>query len=215
VLLYSCQQRPWKLRCAPLTSWCQQIASKCYKPKPKTKLWPLLVLSQILQDWWVYSKTRQLLWYALLWLDEFPLQAAPAAGPWEEKVTSYYDVVRKPCPPCVVPIPTGCLGGHEVSDLPCSSCQPYNCHRPCGRLLACGNHYCSKECHTVTGAPNDKVWMDHSGRRWELSHPSHISSGLSRGRCQLRKRCYRVYLPISFRPWRITFSPHICMPAAI
>lgn len=32
--------------------------------------------------------------------------------------------------------------------------KPSSCHRPCGRLLACGNHTCNLACHTVESAPD-------------------------------------------------------------
>lgn len=37
------------------------------------------------------------------------------AGPWD-LINSYKtELVEKPCPPCKVPIPISCFGGHEVS----------------------------------------------------------------------------------------------------
>uniref|UniRef100_A0A6J0TA16 NF-X1-type zinc finger protein NFXL1 isoform X1 n=1 Tax=Pogona vitticeps TaxID=103695 RepID=A0A6J0TA16_9SAUR len=72
------------------------------------------------------------------------------AGPWEQSNEPAFVQTALPCPPCQVPIPTQCLGKHEVSPLPCHAAAPYSCKRVCGRLLDCQNHTCMKECHTVT-----------------------------------------------------------------
>ncbi|KAG1960505.1 NF-X1-type zinc finger protein NFXL1 [Pimephales promelas] len=72
------------------------------------------------------------------------------AGPWEKPSTPAFVQKALPCPPCLVPIPTACLGKHEVSPVPCHARGPFSCGRPCGRSLACGNHTCSLECHHVT-----------------------------------------------------------------
>ncbi|XP_063216921.1 NF-X1-type zinc finger protein NFXL1 [Bacillus rossius redtenbacheri] len=72
------------------------------------------------------------------------------AGPWEA-VSPQLEVRDLPCPPCAVPVPVTCPGGHETSDQPCSSARPHPCGRVCGRALPCGNHNCSKPCHTVSG----------------------------------------------------------------
>ncbi|MBN3315137.1 NFXL1 protein, partial [Atractosteus spatula] len=69
------------------------------------------------------------------------------AGPWEQPPEPVFVQTALPCPPCQVPIPQACLGNHEVSPLPCHAVGPYSCRRPCGRLLACGNHTCARECH--------------------------------------------------------------------
>ncbi|CAL1287464.1 unnamed protein product [Larinioides sclopetarius] len=70
-------------------------------------------------------------------------------GPWDLRNSYRMELVCKPCSPCPVPIPVTCLGGHEVQNLPCSSAQSTSCGRKCGRLLSCGNHTCSLECHSV------------------------------------------------------------------
>ncbi|KAL0970526.1 hypothetical protein UPYG_G00243260 [Umbra pygmaea] len=62
-----------------------------------------------------------------------------------------------PCPPCLVPIPTACLGEHEVSPVPCHRKGPFSCKRLCGRTLTCGNHSCRKECHYVTATTKLQV----------------------------------------------------------
>ncbi|XP_034267249.1 NF-X1-type zinc finger protein NFXL1 [Pantherophis guttatus] len=71
-------------------------------------------------------------------------------GPWERSTTPAYIQTALPCPPCNVPIPTQCLGKHEISPLPCHTAGPYSCKRVCGRWLDCQNHTCPKECHTVS-----------------------------------------------------------------
>ncbi|XP_005090830.2 NF-X1-type zinc finger protein NFXL1 isoform X2 [Aplysia californica] len=80
-------------------------------------------------------------------------EKAEKGFPWETTKVRI-EKVAKPCPPCQVPIPTQCLGRHETSDIPCHRVKPYSCGRVCGRKLACGNHVCQQDCHTVTGAPS-------------------------------------------------------------
>ncbi|XP_069487810.1 NF-X1-type zinc finger protein NFXL1 [Ambystoma mexicanum] len=72
------------------------------------------------------------------------------AGPWERSSEPAFIQTALPCPPCKVPIPTECLGKHEVSPLQCHMAGPFSCKRPCGRILDCSNHSCMKECHKVT-----------------------------------------------------------------
>ncbi|KAJ8949734.1 hypothetical protein NQ318_005055 [Aromia moschata] len=48
------------------------------------------------------------------------------------------------------------LGEHETSNWPCHLALQSSCHRPCGRLLECGNHTCTIPCHVVESAP-DKI----------------------------------------------------------
>lgn len=59
-------------------------------------------------------------------------------------------IVREPCPPCQVIVWVACLGGHCTIDMPCSQAISRSCGAPCGRVLACANHTCTRECHTVT-----------------------------------------------------------------
>ncbi|KAL2079385.1 hypothetical protein ACEWY4_025129 [Coilia grayii] len=77
---------------------------------------------------------------------------APLAGPWEQPSVPEFVCKALPCPPCQVPIPTACLGKHEVSPVACHRKGPFSCGRPCGRALACGNHSCALLCHRVTPA---------------------------------------------------------------
>ncbi|XP_054846530.1 NF-X1-type zinc finger protein NFXL1 [Eublepharis macularius] len=83
------------------------------------------------------------------------------AGPWEQSPEPVFIQTALPCPPCRVPIPTQCLGKHEVSPLLCHAAAPYSCKRLCGRLLKCQNHTCMKECHKVlerdSGGDNQKA----------------------------------------------------------
>ncbi|KAK3100083.1 hypothetical protein FSP39_014538 [Pinctada imbricata] len=82
------------------------------------------------------------------------------AGPWEGKPVIRQEVIKKPCPPCMVPMATQCLGLHEVLKIPCSELRPLSCGRKCGRTLACTNHTCTKECHVVDNAPDSKMHGD-------------------------------------------------------
>lgn len=84
---------------------------------------------------------------------------ANLAGPWEQPSTPAFVRTALPCPPCLVPIPTACLGEHEVSPVPCHARGPFSCGRLCGRTLSCGNHKCSLECHHVTPTPNSDKTM--------------------------------------------------------
>eukprot|EP00057_Strongylocentrotus_purpuratus_P031970 XP_786259.2 PREDICTED: NF-X1-type zinc finger protein NFXL1 [Strongylocentrotus purpuratus] len=77
-------------------------------------------------------------------------------APWQPAPKTVINIVNEPCPPCQYPIPTRCLGKHEISDLPCSRVAPFSCKRSCGRVLACTNHRCQYECHDVKGAGEDK-----------------------------------------------------------
>uniref|UniRef100_A0A8K9UTS7 Nuclear transcription factor, X-box binding-like 1 n=1 Tax=Oncorhynchus mykiss TaxID=8022 RepID=A0A8K9UTS7_ONCMY len=76
------------------------------------------------------------------------------AGPWEQSSEPAFVRKALPCPPCLVPIPTACLGEHEVSPVPCHRRGPFSCKRVCGRTLTCGNHSCTKDCHRVTATTN-------------------------------------------------------------
>uniref|UniRef100_A0A8C7J6Z6 Nuclear transcription factor, X-box binding like 1 n=1 Tax=Oncorhynchus kisutch TaxID=8019 RepID=A0A8C7J6Z6_ONCKI len=76
------------------------------------------------------------------------------SGPWEQSSEPAFVRKALPCPPCLVPIPTACLGEHEVSPVPCHRRGPFSCKRVCGRTLTCGNHSCTKDCHRVTATTN-------------------------------------------------------------
>nr|XP_054754423.1 NF-X1-type zinc finger protein NFXL1-like [Lytechinus pictus] len=76
-------------------------------------------------------------------------------APWQPAPKLVTSIVNEPCPPCQYPIPTECLGKHEVTDLPCNRAAPFSCRRPCGRVLACTNHRCQFECHDVQGADDN------------------------------------------------------------
>ncbi|XP_026478578.1 NF-X1-type zinc finger protein NFXL1-like [Ctenocephalides felis] len=70
-------------------------------------------------------------------------------GPWEAKQIAVLKAL--PCPPCTFPVPYSCLGEHESPDWPCHLTQGgrKSCGRVCGKALACGNHNCQIECHTL------------------------------------------------------------------
>ena len=60
------------------------------------------------------------------------------------------------CPPCQAPVPTACLGGHTNQPLPCCTAAPFSCGATCGQPLTCGNHTCSKACHSVVSGPGSQ-----------------------------------------------------------
>jgi hypothetical protein len=51
-----------------------------------------------------------------------------------------------PCPPCAALTERLCSSGHERRTVPCHI-SVITCSRPCGRLLPCQDHYCTKPCH--------------------------------------------------------------------
>ncbi|KAI3794333.1 hypothetical protein L1987_36962 [Smallanthus sonchifolius] len=58
------------------------------------------------------------------------------------------------CPPCSVPIPKECIGGHVVlRNIPCGS-KDIRCNKLCGKTRQCGMHACSRTCHP---APCDSM----------------------------------------------------------
>nr|XP_043627263.1 NF-X1-type zinc finger protein NFXL1 [Erigeron canadensis] len=51
------------------------------------------------------------------------------------------------CPPCSVPIPKECIGGHVVlRNIPCGS-KDIRCNKICGKARHCGMHACLRTCH--------------------------------------------------------------------
>ncbi|KAI5609275.1 NF-X1-type zinc finger protein NFXL1, partial [Silurus asotus] len=82
-----------------------------------------------------------------------PNNRVQLAGPWEQQTAPAFEFKALPCPNCQVPIPTACLGAHEVSPVLCHVRGPFSCGRACGRTLTCGNHSCRLECHAVTFDP--------------------------------------------------------------
>ncbi|CAH1115827.1 unnamed protein product [Psylliodes chrysocephalus] len=79
------------------------------------------------------------------------VEGQKASMPWEQVKPQ---VVRQelPCPDCTVKVPVTCLGEHETCEWPCYIAKPSSCHRPCGRMLECGNHTCTLPCHAVENA---------------------------------------------------------------
>ncbi|KAD6795747.1 hypothetical protein E3N88_06643 [Mikania micrantha] len=60
------------------------------------------------------------------------------------------------CPPCSVPIPKECIGGHVVlRNIPCGS-KDIRCNKLCGKTRQCGMHACLRTCHP---APCDSTTM--------------------------------------------------------
>ncbi|KAK1432647.1 hypothetical protein QVD17_09545 [Tagetes erecta] len=58
------------------------------------------------------------------------------------------------CPPCSVPIPKECIGGHVVlRNIPCGS-KDIRCNKLCGKTRQCGMHACLRTCHP---APCDSI----------------------------------------------------------
>ncbi|KAJ7548966.1 hypothetical protein O6H91_07G035000 [Diphasiastrum complanatum] len=57
-----------------------------------------------------------------------------------------------PCQPCLEMVVRDCLGKHIGGErmMPCSEVSTFSCAKPCGNLLACGNHYCGAPCHEIT-----------------------------------------------------------------
>lgn len=75
-------------------------------------------------------------------------QQVVRAGPWEQIPEVQTVIENRSCPPCMVPIPVTCLGGHETCDMPCHIAESKSCGRRCGKKLKCSNHECQKECHS-------------------------------------------------------------------
>ncbi|XP_071691262.1 NF-X1-type zinc finger protein NFXL1 [Rutidosis leptorrhynchoides] len=51
------------------------------------------------------------------------------------------------CPPCSVPVPKECIGGHVVlRHIPCGS-KDIRCNKLCGKTRQCGMHACLRTCH--------------------------------------------------------------------
>ncbi|KAG8188216.1 hypothetical protein JTE90_021237 [Oedothorax gibbosus] len=125
------------------------------------------------------------------------------AGPWDLKNSSRMELVCKPCPPCMVPVPVTCTGGHETAPLPCSGAVSTSCGRPCGRSLPCTNHTCTLQCHPVKD-PADPVKVDDScascrepcgiprppGCPHPCSLPCHPAGRCRKCREHLRMRCH-------------------------
>lgn len=64
----------------------------------------------------------------------------------EEKI----EMTKLEHPPCQTKVPVICPGGHEKLMMDCSRAVSLSCGRKCGRILSCGNHKCSLECHSVS-----------------------------------------------------------------
>uniref|UniRef100_A0A915JJ56 NF-X1-type domain-containing protein n=1 Tax=Romanomermis culicivorax TaxID=13658 RepID=A0A915JJ56_ROMCU len=71
-----------------------------------------------------------------------------SSTPWD-KPQPKFELVDEPCPPCEFPRPVGCFGGHVIENVPCYRAAAFDCGRPCGLILKCGNHKCSLPCHAA------------------------------------------------------------------
>ncbi|CAH1802686.1 unnamed protein product, partial [Owenia fusiformis] len=80
------------------------------------------------------------------------VQQGKTKFPWEARPEVKLEQKNFECPPCLVPVPVTCLGEHETVNIPCWTARVQSCGRECKRLLPCGNHTCSLECHKVTQA---------------------------------------------------------------
>ncbi|PKA62682.1 NF-X1-type zinc finger protein NFXL2 [Apostasia shenzhenica] len=72
--------------------------------------------------------------------------------PKRKKVEKIIECIPgSPCPPCQEIVWVACLGQHIGEERPmvCSQKAPYSCQNLCGSLLSCGNHYCTKSCHSM------------------------------------------------------------------
>ncbi|EOY17775.1 Sequence-specific DNA binding transcription factor isoform 1 [Theobroma cacao] len=56
-----------------------------------------------------------------------------------------------PCPPCPELVWKPCVGQHIGAErmMVCSDRARFSCDNLCGNLLPCGNHYCTKTCHSL------------------------------------------------------------------
>ncbi|XP_071370685.1 NF-X1-type zinc finger protein NFXL1, partial [Centroberyx affinis] len=124
-------------------------------------------------------------------------QQVQLAGPWEQPSEPAFVKKALPCPPCQVPIPTSCFGEHEVSPVPCHRRGRFSCNRPCGRPLTCGNHSCTRDCHTVTDGNKSQCEVCEEGcvkpRPPGCPHPCPLPC--HRGDCppcgqMIRQRCH-------------------------
>ncbi|XP_060521136.1 NF-X1-type zinc finger protein NFXL1 [Cylas formicarius] len=84
------------------------------------------------------------------------LETERASMPWEQSKPQL-EKRELQCPDCIVPVMVTCLGEHETSSWPCHLAKPSCCGRPCGRMLACSNHFCSVPCHVVDSVEDNKV----------------------------------------------------------
>lgn len=117
-------------------------------------------------------------------------QQAPA-GPWELAAPQL--VLRNlPCPPCSEPVNVICLGGHDLSVMPCHAAKSLSCGKKCGQPLNCGNHLCSLECHPINDGGNCETCES----ACELPRPAGCSH-------ECRLPCHPAPCP----PCRITLRP--------
>ncbi|XP_065556677.1 NF-X1-type zinc finger protein NFXL1-like isoform X2 [Artemia franciscana] len=114
------------------------------------------------------------------------------SGPWEKLKEPSIEIRKLPCPPCDVPVPVTCLGGHETKNWPCHNSKPSSCYRPCGQVLLCSNHICSRPCHKVEDGRNLKE-MSCGHRCFNTCHSGSCTSSKD---CKKKKKitclCKRI-----------------------
>ena len=71
----------------------------------------------------------------------------------------------------------------------CCQATPFDCRRPCGQPLACGNHFCTRPCHIVL--PALPQWQWQPGQPWQQPPPGPGAAPceLCERRCERPSRC--------------------------
>ncbi|CAK9293064.1 unnamed protein product [Gordionus sp. m RMFG-2023] len=81
-------------------------------------------------------------------------------APWEPKIELKLTLTNSECPPCKQLIALKCLGNHMTKNFECNEAERigfvFSCGVECGRILQCGNHTCSKICHSNTKDLDDQ-----------------------------------------------------------
>ncbi|KAG0477038.1 hypothetical protein HPP92_013879 [Vanilla planifolia] len=75
----------------------------------------------------------------------------------------------------------------EVLDMVCSKKVRFSCQNLCGNLLSCGNHYCTKSCHTLKYHPST---LDEGGKDGFAQDQVFVDSG-----SELAESCEDCFLP--------------------
>ncbi|GJY14234.1 NF-X1-type zinc finger protein NFXL1 [Tanacetum coccineum] len=85
------------------------------------------------------------------------------------------------CPPCSVPIPKECIGGHVVlRNIPCGS-KDIRCNKLCGKMRQCGMHTCLRTCHP---SPCDSSSSSSSGSTFGVKASCGQTCGAPRRDCK-------------------------------
>uniref|UniRef100_A0A2P2KQB1 NF-X1-type domain-containing protein n=2 Tax=Rhizophora mucronata TaxID=61149 RepID=A0A2P2KQB1_RHIMU len=79
-----------------------------------------------------------------------------------------------PCPPCPELVWRSCVGQHIGAErmMVCSDKSQFSCDNLCGNPLPCGNHYCTKTCHSLMSQPSTLSVQDKIGDSCEDCHLS-------------------------------------------